>query len=107
MTSSHRTAEVLYESEATLRLVDQEIHELCGTSSSGDPLAGDVSELPVALERAREALHGVIAYVHASSAAFDGVALDALLAAHENVRRAQALVDGAGTAFAPPVVGDA
>ncbi len=106
MTSSHRTAEVLYESEATLRLVDQEIHELCGTSG-GDSPAGDLSELPVTLERAREALHGVIAYVHASSAAFDRVALDALLAAHDNVRRAQALVDGASTGLAHPAVGDA
>jgi hypothetical protein len=102
VTSSHRTAEVLYESEATLRLVDQEIHELCGT---GHPSPGDVSELPVTLERAREQLHGVIAYVRASGVAFD--ALDSLLAAHDNVRRAQALVDQVGTGFAHPVVGDA
>jgi hypothetical protein len=104
VTSSHRTAEVLYESEATLRLVDQEIHELCGTR---DPSPGDASELPVTLERAREQLDGVIAYVRASGVAFDGIALDSLLAAHDNVRRAQALVDQVGTGFAHPVVGDA
>lgn len=55
MHTAHRAAEVLYESEAALRLVDQEIHDLCGFGGRDLLLQrSGFGEQPAHVERARQ-----------------------------------------------------
>ena len=58
MMNTSRAQEVLYESEAALRLVDQEIHELCGGAPSSLADFG-ADELASMLERIDQQIRGV------------------------------------------------
>ncbi len=89
MTNSSRAQEVLYESEAALRLVDQEILELRGSAPA---CLADVSadELASMLERIDQQIRGVQGVLRETRASLDRV-------------NAQATTDDA----ASPVVGRA
>ena len=80
MTSNSRAHEAFYESEAALRLVDQEIHELRGTTPSGQGCSGtSVGDLSQVLERANEQILNVIAQVRDQRSANRGDVTPAFL----------------------------
>lgn len=72
MTKSSRAQEVFYESEAALRLVDQEIHELRGTAPS---CLAEVSadELASILEHIDQQIRGVQVVLRETRASLDRV----------------------------------
>ena len=76
MTNLSRAQEVLYESEATLRLVDQEIFELRGTAPA---CLADVSadELASMLERIDEQIRGVQSVLRDTRVSLDRVTAQA------------------------------
>ncbi|MBL0173434.1 MAG: hypothetical protein IPP90_22640 [Gemmatimonadaceae bacterium] len=74
MNSNSRAQEAFYESEAALRLVDQEIHELRGATPSSQRFSDmSLNELPQLLERANEQILRVLAQVREKRSATGGV----------------------------------
>jgi hypothetical protein len=76
MMNSSRAQEVLYESEAALRLVDQEIFELCGSAPTS---LADVSaeELASMLERIDAQIRGVQVVLRDTRASLERVTAQA------------------------------
>lgn len=72
MTNRSRAQEVLYESEATLRLVDQEIHDLRGSAPACLADIG-AEELAAMLERIDQQIRGVQHVVRETRASLDRV----------------------------------
>jgi chemotaxis regulatin CheY-phosphate phosphatase CheZ len=100
--SSHRTQEVLYETEAALRLVDhglQGLRDDAGESDSAAPtvtLAGPgLSELPAILERANTQIMGVLARLRESRAAIESTAIEKLASTHEKIREVTSATEDA------------
>lgn len=95
MTSS-RAQEVLYESEAALRLVD---HELTGLHDVRDttPAAPTISlaELPNILEQANAQILNVLARLRESRAALQTTALEKLATTHEKIREVTSATEDA------------
>jgi chemotaxis regulatin CheY-phosphate phosphatase CheZ len=95
MTSS-RAQEVLYESEAALRLVDQ---ELTGLHDARDvtPAAPTISlaELPNILEQANAQILNVLARLRESRAALQTTALEKLATTHEKIREVTSATEDA------------
>ncbi|MEQ1692108.1 MAG: hypothetical protein ABMA00_12540 [Gemmatimonas sp.] len=80
MTSNTRAQEAFYESEAALRLVDQEIHELRGGTATGQRFSEmHLNDLPPLLERANEQILNVLARVREQRAVARGDASSAFL----------------------------
>ena len=80
MTSNTRAHEAFYESEAALRLVDQEIHELRGASPSDQRFSDmNLNELPQLLERANEQILRLLAQVRAQRTTTHGEVSSAFL----------------------------
>lgn len=99
--STHRTQEVLYESEAALRLVDHgldglrdESHDL-EQALTVSALNGGLSELPAILERANTQILGVLARLRESRAAIESTALEKLASTHEKIREVTSATEDA------------
>ena len=75
MMNSSRAHEVLYESEAALRLVDQEIFELCGAPSSLADISAE--ELASMLERIDAQIRGVQVVLRDTRASLERVTAQA------------------------------
>jgi len=85
--TSTRAHEVLYESEAALRLVDQELTGLHDVRDVG-PTAPTISlaDLPNILEQANAQILNVLARLRESRAALQTTALERLQTTHEKIR---------------------
>lgn len=80
MKGNSRAQEAFYESEAALRLVDQEIHELRGVTASGQRFSElSLNDLPPLLERANEQILSVLARVREQRSVARGDASSAFL----------------------------
>ena len=100
--TSNRAQEVLYESEAALRLVD---HELTGMHDARDaaeaePQAAAVpelslAELPQILEQANAQILNVLSRLRASRAALQSTALEKLATTHEKIREVTSATEDA------------
>ena len=97
--STHRTQEVLYETEAALRLVD---HGLVGlredtahTEPAREASGGGLAELPAILERANAQILGVLARLRESRAAIESTALEKLATTHEKIREVTSATEDA------------
>ncbi len=86
--TSTRTREVLYESEATLRLVDRELNELLDAQAPGpeDHPTISLADLPNILEQANAQILNVLARLRESRAALQTTALERLQTTHEKIR---------------------
>lgn len=90
--STHRTREVLYETEAALRLVDHGLRGLRDESAEHEPTAslfsqqGGLSELPVILGRANAQILSVLSRLRETRAAIESTALGRLATTHERIR---------------------
>ncbi len=99
--SSHRTQEVLYETEAALRLVDHGLDGLRDEPSDPEPSAslslmgGGLSELPGILERANSQILNVLARLRESRAAIESTALEKLATTHEKIREVTSATEDA------------
>lgn len=82
-----------YESEAALRLVDQELDQL---RDSTDP-AASVAELPLILERANQQIHTVLAHLRDVREARQRSACGTLQYTHERIRAVTAATEDAAT----------
>jgi hypothetical protein len=94
MTTS-RAHEVLYESEATLRLVDQEISGLHDVRDAAPVPAISLSELPDILEQANAQILNVLARLRESRAALQTTALERLQTTHEKIREVTSATEDA------------
>lgn len=87
MTADARTAEVLYESEAALRLVDQGIYDLRGSAPT-DPhmlaIAGNV--LPANLELANQQILTILAHLRETRSTLQNAAHVKLQSTHDKIR---------------------
>ena len=80
MTSNTRAQEAFYESEAALRLVDQEIHELRGGTALGQRFSEmSPNDFPRLLERANEQIVSVLARIREQRSVARGDASSAFL----------------------------
>ncbi len=99
--SSHRTQEVLYETEAALRLVDHGLDGLRDETHDGDAtsslslMSGGLSELPGILERANSQILNVLARLRESRAAIESTALEKLASTHEKLREVTSATEDA------------
>ncbi len=99
--SSHRTQEVLYETEAALRLVDHGLDGLRDDTAESDAVAplsvmsGGLSELPAILERANAQILSVLTRLRESRAAIESTALEKLASTHEKIREVSSATEDA------------
>ncbi len=95
--SSSRAHEVLYESEAALRLVDQGITGLTDVRDVAPPSAPTISlaELPNILEQANAQILTVLARLRESRAALQTTALEKLQTTHEKIREVTSATEDA------------
>ncbi|MBY0489574.1 MAG: hypothetical protein K2R93_07005 [Gemmatimonadaceae bacterium] len=95
MTSS-RAHEVLYESEAALRLVDQELTGLHDVRDVTPPAPTiSLAELPNILEQANAQILNVLARLRESRAALQTTALEKLATTHEKIREVTSATEDA------------
>lgn len=95
MTSS-RAQEVLYESEATLRLVDQELTGLHDVRDEAPTIPTiSLSDLPNILEQANAQILNVLARLRESRAALQTTALERLQTTHEKIREVTSATEDA------------
>ena len=94
-----RADEVLYETEAALRLVDHELHGLRDEPEAPMPepipMSGGLSELPAILERANAQILGVLARLRESRAAIESTALQKIAATHDKIREVTSATEDA------------
>ncbi len=100
--STHRTQEVLYETEAALRLVDHGLDGLREERPDSDHVAptppsmdGGLSALPAILERANAQILGVLARLRESRAALETTALEKLASTHEKIQEVTSATEDA------------
>ncbi len=95
--STHRTAQVLYETEAALRLVDRGLDGLREERHDPPPaiLDGGLSELPAILERANAQILGVLARLRESRAAIETTAIEKLASTHEKIKEVTSATEDA------------
>ncbi len=91
---NHRAHEVLYESEAALRLVDQEIHDL-----RGDPMPHDagIAELPAILQRANTQILEVLSRLRDTRTALQSSALQKFQVTQDKLREVTTATEDAAT----------
>jgi hypothetical protein len=99
MTSS-RAQEVLYESEAALRLVDHELTGMHDVRDTAEPPARvipmlSLSELPQILEQANAQILNVLSRLRESRAALQTTALEKLATTHEKIREVTSATEDA------------
>lgn len=96
MTTNSRTEEVLYESEAALRLVDQEIHELRGVVEPGQRFfTVSLSDLPHILEQANQQILNVLSHLRETRAALQNTAFEKLQTTHDKIREVTSATEDA------------
>lgn len=101
MTSKSRAEEVLYESEAALRLVDQGIDEFREPTHRDamrvEQSPGHVSlgDLPYILERANRQILNVLAHLRETRAALQSTAFEKLQATHDKIREVTSATEDA------------
>lgn len=96
MTSQSRAEEVLYESEAALRLVDSEIHELRGAAQTESRFINvSLGDLPHILERANQQILNVLAHLRETRAALQSTAFEKLQSTHDKIREVTSATEDA------------
>ncbi len=101
MSTQHRTQEVLYETEAALRLVDHGLRGLRDDAPDIEPAPlpstnrGGLSELPAILERANAQILGVLSRLRETRAAIESTALEKLASTHEKIREVTSATEDA------------
>lgn len=100
--TKNRAEEVLYESEAALRLVD---HQLDGirdvvslveaVSPAESTQVGGLAELPAILERANRQILSVLAKLRETRAAIESSALERIQATHDKIREVTSATEDA------------
>ena len=94
--SNSRAQEVLYESEAALRLVDQELHDLHEMSREDHRVnSTGLADLPQILERANAQILSVLARLRESRAALQRSTVDNLHVTHEKLREVTSATEDA------------
>lgn len=99
--SSHRTQEVLYETEAALRLVDHGLDGLRDETAEHDApvplsvMSGGLAELPRILERANSQILSVLARLRESRSAIESTALEKLASTNEKIREVTSATEDA------------
>ncbi len=94
--TSTRAKEVLYESEAALRLVDQELtglHDVRDVTPSTPTIS--LAELPNILEQANAQILNVLARLRESRAALQTTALEKLQTTHDKIREVTSATEDA------------
>jgi chemotaxis regulatin CheY-phosphate phosphatase CheZ len=95
MTTKSRAEEVLYESEAALRLVDQGIHELREPTPVDSRIGVSLGDLPYILERANQQILNVLSHLRETRAALQSTAFEKLQATHDKIREVTSATEDA------------
>lgn len=94
--ASNRAQEVLYESEAALRLVDQELLDLHSAQHEEHrAVTAGLADLPFILERANSQILGVLSRLRESRAALQSSAVEKLQVTHEKIREVTSATEDA------------
>lgn len=95
--NNQRAQEVLYESEAALRLVDQELHDRHEVRQDENqaPQSMGLEDLPQVLERANAQIHGVLTRLRESRAALQNSKFERLQLSHEKLRQVTSATEDA------------
>ena len=91
--TSPRAHEVLYESEATLRLVDHELHEL--RSSPDSMRQPGLADLPAILERANAQILNVLTRLRETRAALQNSTMEKFQATHDKLKEVTSATEDA------------
>lgn len=96
MTATSRTEEVLYESEAALRLVDHGLNDL----RDNDPIdtramTVSLGDLPRILERANQQILNVLAHLRQTRTALQSTAFEKLQATHDKIKEVTSATEDA------------
>ncbi len=96
MSNQQRAQEVLYESEAALRLVDQGLLELHSVQHQEHrAVSTGLADLPHILERANAQILGVLSRLRESRAALQSSAVEKLQVTHEKIREVTSATEDA------------
>lgn len=96
MTTQSRAQEVLYESEAALRLVDSEIDELRGAAQTESRFINvSLGDLPHILERANQQILNVLAHLRETRAALQNTAFEKLQSTHDKIKEVTSATEDA------------
>lgn len=96
MSNKQRAQEVLYESEAALRLVDQELSDLHSVHREEHrAVSAGLADLPYILERANAQILGVLSRLRESRAALQSSAVEKLQVTHEKIREVTSATEDA------------
>jgi len=94
--SSKRAQEILYESEAALRLVDNELHLLrTGEDDKDSGAVGGLSGLPAVLEQANSQILGVLERLRHSRSVLRNGAFQNLHSTHERIQEVNSVTEDA------------
>jgi len=93
--TSPRAHEVLYESEATLRLVDHELHELRHASHPDPVRQPGLEDLPAILERANTQILNVLTRLRETRAALQSSAMEKLQSTHDKLKEVTSATEDA------------
>ncbi len=93
---NERAQEVLYESEAALRLVDQGLHDLHDVHHDEHrAISAGLDDLPNILERANQQIIGVLSRLRESRAALQSSAIEKLHVTHDKLREVTSATEDA------------
>ncbi len=95
MTSSSRTEAILYESEATLRLVDKELDALRDDDAPDMFGTTNTLDLPQILDVATRQIHSVLTHLRATRSTLQATALDKLHSTHDKLREVTSATEDA------------
>jgi chemotaxis regulatin CheY-phosphate phosphatase CheZ len=99
MTTTSRAQEVLYESEAALRLVDNGIDDLRGAAQPAPQenrlMTVSLGDLPLILERANQQIQNVLAHLRQTRSALQSTAFEKLQATHDKIREVTSATEDA------------
>lgn len=97
--TNHRAQEVLYESEAALRLVDHELNELHDVQdSSANPVSvGGLGDIAVLLDRANSQIISVLTRLREGRAAIENTAVGKVKLTQDKLREVTSATEDAAT----------
>lgn len=98
MPALNRTETILYQSEAMLRLVDQEMQELGHQShADGHHLSVSLGDLPLIFDRANQQIMNVLSHLRQTRSALQSTACGNLQATHDKIREVTSATEDAAT----------
>lgn len=96
--SDTRAQAAYYESEAALRLVDQELDTIRDTAQAGNRMVSvSLSDLPIILERANAQIRSVLSHLRETRHALQSTTFERLQTTHDKIKEVTSATEDAAT----------